>query len=114
MSYHSLMRRPPAASDLLREARVRAKLNQRQLAQRAGSTQSVVARIETGEVSPRWDTVVRLLRVAGFDLAAHLVPRPVVGSHMMRDVQRILQLSPEDRLREVGAIGRFVANARRV
>jgi hypothetical protein len=35
-------------------------------------------------------------------------------SHMMQDVARILRLSPEDRLREVAAVSRFVANTRRV
>jgi hypothetical protein len=33
---------------------------------------------------------------------------------MMQDVARILRLSPEDRLREVAAVSRFVANTRRL
>ncbi len=99
---------------LLRAARERAGLSQRTLAQWAGTTQSVVARIERGATSPGWDTLQRLLRAAGFDLAAEIVPRPTARSHMMGDVARILRLSPEDRLREVAAVSRFLAGARRV
>jgi hypothetical protein len=33
---------------------------------------------------------------------------------MLADVPRILRLSPEDRLREVGNVARFTAAARRV
>jgi transcriptional regulator with XRE-family HTH domain len=103
-----------AAAALLRAARARAKLTQRALARRAGTTQAVVARIESGRTSPGWDTLQRLLRASGFDLRAEIVPRPLVRSHMMQDVARILRLSAEDRLREVAAVSRFVANTRRV
>lgn len=104
---------PRSAAALLREARVRAELTQRALARRAGTTQSVVARIEGGQTSPGWDTLQRLLRATGFDLRAEIGPRPSIRSHMMQDVARILRLSPEDRLREVAAVSRFVANTRR-
>jgi|SRR5579863_512178 transcriptional regulator with XRE-family HTH domain len=102
------------AAALLRAARARAKLTQRALAGRAGTTQAVVARIESGRTSPGWDTLQRLLRASGFDLRAEIIPRPSIQSHMMQDVARILRLSPEDRLREVAALSRFVANTRRV
>ena len=102
------------AAALLRAARTRAQLTQRALARRAGTTQAVVARIESGLTSPGWDTLQRLLRASGFDLRAEIVPRPTAESHMMQDVARILRLSPEDRLREAGAVSRFVANTRRV
>jgi predicted transcriptional regulator len=102
-----------SAGELLRAARRRAGLSQRRLARRAATTQSVVARIETGETSPRWDTLRQLVRAAGFDLRAEVIPRPRADSHMMQDVARILRLSPEDRLREVAALNRFVAAARR-
>jgi transcriptional regulator with XRE-family HTH domain len=104
----------PTAAALLRAARRGADLTQRALARRAGTTQAVVARIESGETSPGWDTLQRLLRASGFDLRAEIIPRPSSRSHMMGDVARILRLSPEDRLREVAAVSRFVANTRRV
>lgn len=89
-------------------------LSQRELARRAETTQSVVARIEAGIVSPRWDTLARLLGAAGFELDARALPAAVKDTHMLADVERILSLSPEDRIREVAAVNRFVASARRV
>jgi DNA-binding XRE family transcriptional regulator len=68
-------------STLLRAAREQAGLSQRTLARRAATTQSVVARIERGETSPGWNTLQRLLRAAGYDLEAQIVPRPTARSH---------------------------------
>jgi len=101
-------------ADLLRTARTRAGLSQRDLARRAGTAQSVVARIEGGRTSPTWDTFSRLLAAAGFDMRAGLELRPVAGSHMLDDVARVLRLSPEDRLIELGNASRLVSEARRV
>jgi predicted transcriptional regulator len=102
------------AAKLLRSARERAGLSQRALARRAATTQSVVARIEAGQTSPGWVTLDALIRAAGYELRAEIVPKPTARSHMMRDVARILRLSPENRIREVAAIDRFVAAARPV
>ena len=60
------------ASQLLQTARERAGLTQRQLARKARTAQSVVARIELGETSPSWSTLARLLKAAGFSLSAGL------------------------------------------
>lgn len=60
------------ASDLIREARSRAGLTQADLALRLGTTQSAIARWESGSVSPRVDTLQRILAVCGARLAAHL------------------------------------------
>lgn len=98
---------------LLREARTRAGLSQRALAERAGTSQSVIARIELGETSPSWDTLQRLLAAAGFDIRATRLPRPVVGPHMLDDVARIRRLTPEERLAEVANLSRFLTLARR-
>ena len=104
---------PPDAGSILQAARARAGLSQRQLAARAGTAQSVVARIELGEASPTWDTLSRLLAAAGFDLDTQITVRPVAGSHMRDDVARILSLTPEERLREVANTNRFVSRVRR-
>src|SRR3979490_2316867 len=103
----------PTGAELLRQARERAGLSQRELAQRAGTAQSVVARIERGLTSPTWDTLERLLEAAGYELAAQLEPRVVVGSHMLDDVPRILRMTPEQRLEEVKNLSEFFAHARR-
>jgi transcriptional regulator with XRE-family HTH domain len=102
------------AGALVREARLRAGLSQRELARRARTSQSVVARIEGGRTQPGSATLARLLAAAGFELRAELVPAPVPRSHMLADVARILALTPEQRLREVANVNRFAAAARRV
>ena len=100
-------------SVLVRDARLRAGLTQRELARRAETSQSVVARIERGQTSPTWATLIRLLSAAGFDLEASLAMRPVFGSHMFDEVARILCLTPEERLAEVAIASRFATVARR-
>jgi transcriptional regulator with XRE-family HTH domain len=107
------MPRPPDPALLLSEARTRSGLSQRELAKKAGTAQSVVARIELGETSPSWHTLVRLLKAAGFTLAA-LLKSTEVDPSLLDDVARILALTPEQRLREVAQVSRFVAAARRV
>lgn len=49
-------------------------------------------------------------------MEAHVevIPSPVLDRTMLADVPRILRLTPEERLREVGNVSRFVAMARRV
>jgi transcriptional regulator with XRE-family HTH domain len=103
----------PATAAILREARLRAGLTQRALARRAGTAQSVVARIEQGRTDPSTATLARLLAAAGFELRAELTPIAVAGSHMLDDVPRILLLTPEQRLVEVRNASRFAAAARR-
>ncbi len=101
-------------ADLVRAARYRAGLTQRALAERAGTAQSVVARIEGGHTDPSSETLVRLLHAAGVELRCRLVDRPVVESHMLDDVDRILALTPAERLRETARVDRFTKAARRV
>ena len=98
---------------ILQAARARPGLSQRRLAQRAGTTQSVVARIELGETSPTWETLTRLVAAAGFELDTRITVGPVAGSHMLDDVARILSLTPAERLREVANASRFASAVRR-
>lgn len=99
---------------LVREARLAARLTQRELARRAHTSQSVVARVESGQTSPGSETLERLLDAAGYELRVALQPRPVVDSHMLEDAARILRLTPEQRLLEVANVNRFLRAARRV
>jgi transcriptional regulator with XRE-family HTH domain len=101
------------AAGLLREARTRAGLTQRDLAKRARTAQSVIARIERGQSDPSWETLARLLAAAGFSLHTELTVRPTADSHMLRDVARILGLTPEERLAEIRNVDNFLAAARR-
>ena len=54
--------------ELLKEARDRAGLTQRELARRAGTSQAMVARIERGQQSPSVATLERLVRACGLEL----------------------------------------------
>jgi transcriptional regulator with XRE-family HTH domain len=62
-------------NDLVREARRRAALTQRELAEKAGTTQSALARLEAGRTAPSFDLVLRLVRLCGYDLDIMLVER---------------------------------------
>jgi predicted transcriptional regulator len=101
------------AAGLLREARTRAGLTQRDLAKRARTAQSVIARIERGQSDPSWATLTRLIAAAGFSLHSELTLSPTPDSHMLQDVARILSLTPEDRLAEVRNVNTFLAAAGR-
>jgi transcriptional regulator with XRE-family HTH domain len=59
---------------LIRAARERAGLTQQGLAKRAGVPQSTVSVYERGSRLPTLPTLERLLRAAGFTLAAELAP----------------------------------------
>ncbi len=101
----------PTAAELLRQARARAGLSQRALARRAGTAQSVVARIERGQTSPTWETLERLLAAAG--AGARLEPTIEDGS-MLYEVPGILRMTPEQRLQGVANVSDFLYRARRV
>jgi transcriptional regulator with XRE-family HTH domain len=100
-----------SVGQLLRQARSAAGLSQRTLAARAGTAQSLVSHIERGVVSPTVATLDRLLAAAGFELRTDVLPVLVKDSHMLADVERILSLSPEDRLIEMRNISRLEVSA---
>ena len=82
-------------NDLVREARRRGKLSQRDLADFAGTTQSAIARLETGRTTPSFDAVLRLVRLCGFDLDVALVER---DDSDWTQARRLLPLTPAERL----------------
>ncbi|MDP9182189.1 MAG: helix-turn-helix domain-containing protein [Actinomycetota bacterium] len=49
-------------------------MTQRELADKAGTTQSAIARLESGRTSPSLEDVQRLMRLAGFELIVELAP----------------------------------------
>jgi transcriptional regulator with XRE-family HTH domain len=61
--------------ELLRQARVRHELNQEQLAIRAGTTQSAVARIEQDRISPSIETLTTLFQAMEEDFVFGARPR---------------------------------------
>jgi transcriptional regulator with XRE-family HTH domain len=63
-------------SPLVREARRRAGLSQAELAARAGTTQSAIARLERGRASASFRRVSELVEACGLELRVHLAPLP--------------------------------------
>lgn len=110
-----------ATADLLRTARERASLSQRELAARAHVTQATVARIESSAANPSIQTLQRLLNAAGCALRvepfAVAEPDAVVEAYK-RDVDRTLLVeqlrkSPAQRARNLVALARLADEARR-
>ena len=94
---------------LVKEARRRARLTQADLASRAGTTQSAVARVESGRTSPTREYLTRLLEACGFELEYQLVP---MEDHDWTLVQGNRQLDPRARVEKLLAAIRFAAAAR--
>jgi transcriptional regulator with XRE-family HTH domain len=82
------------ARTTLLEARLAAGISQRELARRSGVPQAAISRIERGSVSPRVETLDRLLRSCGKD--AVLVERPGTGVDRTLIRER-LRLTPAER-----------------
>jgi transcriptional regulator with XRE-family HTH domain len=83
------------AGRMVREARQRAKLTQRQLAAKADIPQETIARIERGRVDPRVGTLDRLLEACGYGLES--LPRLGVGVDRTQ-IQELLDMTPSERL----------------
>lgn len=84
---------------MLRWARRKARLTQRELAERAGVAQPTVARIESGAVAPRVDTLNTLLRACGYTLEAESLRGQGVDTTL---IDEMLDLTPEGRIRRAG------------
>ena len=98
------------AGDLIREARLRARLTQLELAARSGTTQSAISRWERGRSEPGVDTLRRLVEACGqrleIDLGSADVA-PVAG------FEENLRLDPTGRLDQLVRTVRFIEAGRR-
>jgi transcriptional regulator with XRE-family HTH domain len=83
------------AGRMLREARARAGLTQRQLSAKAGIPQETIARIERGRVDPRVTTLDRLLD--GCEYGLESMPRLGIGIDRIQ-IQERLSVSMARRL----------------
>ena len=90
---------------LVREARRRAGLTQAQLADRVGTTQSSIARVEAGVTAPSLERLDELVRACGWSLVVGI--GEVDDDEWQRAV-RNLALSPDQRVRNMLAAVRFV------
>jgi len=67
------------AATVLRAARERGRVSRRGLARRAGTSAATLAAYESGRVTPSVATLVRIVRAAGFEIEAGLLPRARPG-----------------------------------
>ena len=85
------------SSHLIRRARHRANLTQRQLAARAETSHATLAAYETGAKTPRTDTLDRILRAAGYEPELALRPRadssPAARAAKGRELHQVLELA---------------------
>ncbi len=99
---------------IIREARKRAGLTQRQLAELLTTTQAVVARWETGKSSPAFDRVVQAVRACDLDLSVRIVNRDDEHSLLIDDALRLAPVERLERLaRSRSALEGLAANVRR-
>lgn len=89
MCYHQRVN----SARTIRYCRRRAGLTQRALAARTGIPQPAIARLESGRVIPRADTLERLLSACGFGFEL----RPASGLDRTA-IRELLRLKPHQRL----------------
>ena len=97
------------AGQLIREARKRAGLTQAELARRARTTQSVIARLERGATSPSLERVSQLVEAAGLELRVGISP---AEAQDWAAVARNLTLTAEQRWDKAVASAQFVEAGR--
>lgn len=85
------------SGDILREARLRAGLTQKQLAARAGTSQPAVARWESGTVVPSFERLRELVRACGLELSFRLFN---YDDSYDEWIERYLDLPPEERIEQ--------------
>ncbi|MDA2893358.1 helix-turn-helix transcriptional regulator [Mycolicibacterium sp. BiH015] len=96
--------------DLIREARRRAGLTQRELADRANTVQPVIARWESGRTAVAFDDVRRLARLCGFDVEVMLVPH---DDSDLAQADRLAPLTGQQRLERHARVARQLSAVRR-
>jgi predicted transcriptional regulator len=80
--------------ELLRRARRKAGISQRDLARRAQVPQSTIGRIEAGAIDPRMSTMTNLLQACGYRLTLSRLGEGVDRTVM----QSLIKLSPSELL----------------
>jgi transcriptional regulator with XRE-family HTH domain len=102
-------RKSPSCARLLREARRRHRLGQRDLAERAGTTQTQISRIERDLISPSVSTLERLLQAIGETVTVSSLPLdqppPGGGNVAIRELRSDYEsLTPEERLQQAAEL----------
>ena len=98
------------AGQLLREARDRHGLTQRQLAIRARTSQAAISRIERGLVSPTIETLEKLLAMMNEELV--LDARAIDWGHDVTLLAQNLARTPAQRIEHMSDVANFVLRNR--
>jgi transcriptional regulator with XRE-family HTH domain len=98
------------AGQLLREARERHGLTQKQLAIRARTSQAAVSRIERGLVSPTVETLEKLLAMVNEELV--LEARALDWGHDVTLLQQNLRRTPAERIEYMTDVANFILRNR--
>lgn len=106
---------PVAASgwnsgSVMRRARHHAGLTQAALAERIGTTQSVISRWERGHEEPRLTSLAVVLAACGLRMSLHVEIDDVDRAQ----IRQQLAMTPGERLASVTNLSRVLASARRV
>ena len=97
--------------ELIREARLRAGLTQKELSELTGRERSVIARWEQGVISPPIDSLMEIIHACGFDLPLTLMPVDKTADEELREA---LLATPSERVEWlVRDLGQDRARARR-
>ncbi len=99
------------SGDLLREARLRAGLTQRELAKRAKTSQSAIARWESGAVAPSFERLRELIRACELELRFGLAN---YDESYDPDIFQALALSPVERVKDAENRERVYEEIRRL
>lgn len=98
------------AASMLRMARRRAQISQRELSRRAGIPQATISRIENRVVSPTMDTLQPLINACGMELYVGDRASDGVDATLIREA---LRRSPPERLRYAVMVARRLDDMRR-
>ena len=98
------------AGDLIREARRRAGLTQRELAERLDTTQSAIARLERSGTEPSYERVAGAVHACGMELVPQLLRADDADWSV---ASTNLAIGPDARVRRHQAALRFAMAGRR-
>lgn len=98
------------AGPLIREARKRAGLTQREVAERANTSQAAIARYESGASEPTFERLTKLIEACGLELFVHLGKGD--DGHDLGLALLNRRLSPDGRVDQMIKLIRFVEEMR--
>jgi transcriptional regulator with XRE-family HTH domain len=101
------------AGDLIREARRRSRLSQRELARRAGTSQAAISRIESGREEPTLERLEQILAGLGWRPRIELEPIAMHDEEPRR-LHEDAASRPNDRLERTVAMARLGRKLARV